>query len=64
MLLFHEGREEFKNFSAIHLLLSCLQNDLAREAVAALAELHGTKYTYGSTIDTICKWFVFQAGMG
>uniref|UniRef100_A0A8C3HXG9 Peptidase M14 domain-containing protein n=1 Tax=Chrysemys picta bellii TaxID=8478 RepID=A0A8C3HXG9_CHRPI len=28
-------------------------NDLAREAVAALAELHGTKYTYGSTIDTI-----------
>ncbi|CAM4511512.1 unnamed protein product [Lepidochelys kempii] len=30
-------------------------NDLAREAVAALAGLHGTKYTYGSTIDTIYR---------
>uniref|UniRef100_A0A8D0G5H5 Peptidase M14 domain-containing protein n=1 Tax=Sphenodon punctatus TaxID=8508 RepID=A0A8D0G5H5_SPHPU len=28
-------------------------DDLAREAVTALAALHGTKYTYGSTIDTI-----------
>ncbi|XP_039375810.1 carboxypeptidase A1-like [Mauremys reevesii] len=30
-------------------------NDLAGEAVAALAALHGTKYTYGSTIDTIYR---------
>ncbi|XP_074840306.1 carboxypeptidase A1-like [Carettochelys insculpta] len=30
-------------------------NDLAKEAVTALAALHGTKYTYGSTIDTIYR---------
>ncbi|XP_044884746.1 carboxypeptidase A1-like [Mauremys mutica] len=30
-------------------------NELAGEAVAALAALHGTKYTYGSTINTIYR---------
>ncbi|KAL8222511.1 UNVERIFIED_CONTAM: hypothetical protein K2H54_077128 [Gekko kuhli] len=28
-------------------------NDLAREAVSALADVYGTAYTFGSTIDTI-----------
>lgn len=32
-----------------------LQDQLAKSAVEALTSLHGTKYKYGSIIDTICK---------
>lgn len=34
---------------------SSLQNELAKKAVSDLAAVYGTKYTYGSIADTICK---------
>lgn len=37
------------------LLASPLQNELAKKAVSDLAAVYGTKYTYGSVVDTICK---------
>lgn len=33
-----------------------LQNELAEKAVNDLAAVYGTKYTYGSIIDTICEF--------
>ncbi|XP_018421865.1 PREDICTED: carboxypeptidase A1-like [Nanorana parkeri] len=47
MLLFPYGYT--KNLAADHQEL----NELAKEAADALASLHGTRYTYGSTIATI-----------
>lgn len=32
-----------------------LQNELAEKAVNDLAAVYGTKYTYGSIVDTICE---------
>lgn len=37
---------------------SFLQDQLAKSAVTALTSLYGTKYKYGSIIDTICKLLV------
>lgn len=33
-----------------------LQHALAKRAVDALEKVHGTKYTYGSMISTICTF--------
>lgn len=38
------------------MIIFFLQHKVAQKAISDLTSLYGTKYTYGSIIDTICKF--------